>query len=311
ETRLTGEVKLSGSEGSRRVDLDLEADSLSLPVMLALALDGSIDGLLVSDLAELTDWQDRPFDLSNLEHVNGRVKLRAETLTLGQGFTLANAVLEAELEPGRITITKLEGQALGGAVSGAFKLEKTAAGAEMSGALGLWDIRLDRSKGASDAPVGAGQLQLTLEVNGQAVSPRALVPVLTGKGELQLKSALWERLSAKAIETAADAVLSGETEPTGEPVRQTLRTALANEALELGDLEVPVEIGAGALRIATFSVDRPEAQVTNQTTIDLAELKIDSEWKLQPKAARGSTTPLPSISVIYVGPLTSMGSLEP
>src|SRR5690606_6405724 len=143
ETRLTGEVKLSGSEGSRRVDLDLEADSLSLPVMLALALDGSIDGLLVSDLAELTDWQDRPFDLSNLEHVNGRVKLRAETLTLGQGFTLANAVLEAELEPGRITITKLEGQALGGAVSGAFKLEKTAAGAEMSGALGLWDIRLD------------------------------------------------------------------------------------------------------------------------------------------------------------------------
>src|SRR5690606_5982964 len=164
---------------------------------------------------------------------------------------------------------------------------------------------------ASNAPVGAGKLQLTLQIKGEAVSPRALVPVLTGKGELQLKSARWERLSASAIETAADAVLSGKTEPTGEPVRQTLRTALASEPLELGDIEVPVEIGAGALKIATISVDTPEAQVTNQTTIDLTELKIDSEWKLQPKSSRGSTTPLPAISVIYVGPLRSMGSLEP
>lgn len=311
ETRLTGAVELSGSEGARRVDLDLNADRFSMPVLLALALDGSIDGLLISDLGELTEWQDRPFDLSNLEHVNGRVKLQADTLVLGQGFGLANAVLEAELEPGRITITKLEGQALGGAVSGAFKLEKTAAGAEMSGALGLWDLRLDRIKGASDAPIGAGRLQLSLQLKGQAVSPRALIPVLTGKGELQLKSARWERLSASAIETAADAVLTGETEPTGEPVRQILRTALASQPLELGDIEAPVEVGSGALRIASFSVDRPEAQVSNQTTLDLTELKVDSEWKLQPKASRGSTTPLPGISVIYVGPLRSLGSLEP
>ena len=311
QTRLTGEVKLSGAQGARKLDLDVSAGSLSLPAMLALALDGSIGSLVVGEVAELTEWRDRPFNLSNLDHVSGRVRLRADTLALGEGFGLANAVLEAELEPGRIAITKLEGQALGGAVSGAFKLEKTAAGAEMSGALGLWDFRLDRIKGASDTPVGAGRLQLTLELKGQAVTPRALIPVLTGKGELELKTARWERLSANAVETAADAVLSGKTEPTVEPLRQVLRTALASRPLELGDLKISVELGAGALRVESFSVDAPEALVTNQTTIDLSELKIDSEWKLQPKAARGSATPLPGVSVIYVGPLISLGSLEP
>ncbi len=311
-TQLSGEVKLGGTEDPRRVDLDLKADSASLPRLLALALDRGLEGAdIPGDIAALSQWQEEPFNFSNLDHVNGTIKLQAETLALGRGFGLADAVLEAKIEPGRITITKLEGRALGGAISGAFKLEKTAAGGQVSGAFGLWDIRLDQIKGASNAAVGAGRLQLTLQVNGQAVTPRALLPVLTGKGELELKNARWDRLSAKAIETAADAVLSGNSAPTGEPLRQALRTALASESLTLGDRKVPVEVGAGALRVEAFTVETPEAQIVNQTTVDLTEFKIDSEWKLQPKATRGSATPLPGISVIYVGPLQSVASLEP
>lgn len=311
-TQLTGEVRLSGSESAREMDLDLKANSVSLPGILALALDGSIDGLVIRDLAEITDWRDRPFDFSNLEHISGRIKLEADTLALGESFALSDAVIEAVLEPGRVTITKLEGQALGGAVSGAFKLEKTTAGGQISGAFGLWNLRLDQIKGASDAPLGAGSLQLSLELSGQAITPRALLPVLTGKGELELKSARWERLSPRAIEKAADAMLSSSNgEATAEHLQQLLRTALASEPLSLGDLKVPAEIGAGALKVGTFSIETPEAQVTNQTTVDLAEQKIDIEWKLQPKLPRGTRAPLPGISVIYVGPVQSLGSLEP
>jgi hypothetical protein len=312
KVRLSGEAKLGGTSETRTLDLDLKADSASLPRLLALALDTEIQtSEIPADIAQLSQWQDQPFDFSNLEHVNGSLNLKADTLALGQGFELADAVLEAQIEPGRITITKLEGRALGGAVSGAFKLEKTAAGGQMSGAFGLWDIRLDHIKGASNAPIGAGSLRLTLQVNGQAVTPRALIPVLTGKGELQFRNARWERLSAKAIEAAADAVLSGDTAPTGEPLRQALRTALAREPLLLGDLKIPVVVGAGALRIDGFTVETPEAQIINRTTIDLTEVAIDSEWKLQPKATRGGGTPLPGISVVYVGPLKSIASLEP
>jgi len=310
-SRLSGEARLTGPEGARKLDLDLEADRISLPRLIALALDGGNESSAVADVAELLQWRDEPFDFGNLANVNGRLRLQTNALVLGEGFGLSDAVLEAEVEPGRINITKLEGQALGGAASGAFKLEKTAAGAEMSGAFGLWDIRLDRITGASDAPIGSGQLRLTLQISGQAVTPRALIPVLTGKGELELKAARWDRLSPAAVETAADAVLTGRTAPTGEPLRQALRTALASAPLPLGSRKVPVVVGEGAIKIGAFTIETPQARVTNRTTIDLAEIKIDSEWKLEPKAARGSTAPLPGMSVIYVGPLKSLASLEP
>lgn len=310
--RLTGTVALSGlTAGDRKLNVELQTDTVSLPHLLSFALAPDVDGTPVAELSDGSQWPDRPFDFSNLEDLNGHLKLQAKTLELGQGFGLSDAQIEAEIAPGRLSITKLEGQALGGAVSGAFKLEKTTAGAQTSGAFGLWDIRLDRIKGASGAPVGTGQLRLSAEFQGQAITPRALIPVLTGRGELELKSVRWERLAPGAVEVAADTVLSGQTAPTGEPLRQALRSALASKPLMLGNQKLAIEIDAGALKIAAFSVETPEANVVNQTTVDLADLKIDSEWKLEPKATRGSTTPLPGISVAYVGPLKSIASLEP
>ncbi|MCL4766915.1 MAG: AsmA family protein [Hyphomicrobiaceae bacterium] len=308
DTRLAGQVRVTGPQGARRLDADLKSDAVSLPRIVALALDG---GRGPDAAADALRWRDEPFDLGNLEHLNGRVKLQAGALALGDGFGLSDAVLEIDLGPGRFTVSKLEGRALGGAMSSAFKLEKTAAGATLSGVLGLWDIRLDQIAGASNAPFATGRVQLSLQFTGQAVTPRALIPVLKGKGELELKSARWERLSPGAIETAADAVLAGRTAASGEPLRQALRTALAAGPLPLGSRKIPVEVGEGALRVAAFPVDTPQALMTNETTIDLAELKIDSEWKVEPKAARSRTALLPGMSVIFVGPLQSLASLEP
>ncbi len=313
DAHLTGRVSLSGPQGERRLEAELEADAISLPRILGLALDRgkARPAASGSDVAEAAPWRDEPFDLGNLEHIDGRVGLKAGSLSLGEGFSLADAVVELEVGPGRLTVSKLEGRALGGAMSGAFKLEKTTAGAALSGALGLWDIRLDQITGASNAPFAAGRVQLTLQFSGQAVTPRALIPVLKGKGELELKSARWERLSPGAIEAAADAVLTGRSATGGESLRQVLRTALAAGPLPLGSRKIPVELGEGALRIGAFPVDTPQALATNETTIDIAELKIDSEWKLEPKAARSRTARLPGISVIFVGPLQSLASLEP
>lgn len=311
DAHLTGEATLKGLGDARKLHLDLKADRISLPHLMSLALEGRNENSPLPDVAAILQWRDEPFDFSNLAHVNGRIRLHADALALGEGFALSDAVIEAELEPSRITITKLEGQALGGALSGAFKLEKTAAGAEMSGAFGLWDIRLDRITGVTGAPVGTGRLQLSLQISGQAVTPRALTSVLAGKGELELKSARWERLSPAAIESTADAVLAGRTTANGEALHQALRTALASAPLQLGDRKVSVQVGEGAIKIDTFTTETPKANVTNRTTIDLAELKIDSEWKFEPKAARGSTSPLPGMSVIFVGPLRSLASLEP
>ncbi|MGE8942139.1 AsmA family protein [Leptospira interrogans] len=311
KSRVSGEINLSGSQDARRIDATLNADEVSLPRLLAFVLDGSRAPTETDD-ALASNWREEPFDFDNLEHVRGTIKLQTDALTLEEGFGLSAATVEADIEPGKVSVTKLEGRALGGAVSSAFKIEKGAAGAGVTGVFGLFDIRLDQIVGATETPVGAGSANMNVQFSGQAVTPRALISVMTGKGELELKSASMERLSPNAVEATTEAVLLGRVVGSGDGLKQELRRTLATGPLSLGTRTVPVILGEGALRIDALSVETPAAVVTNRTTIDLGELKIDSEWRFQPTAAsRARQASLPGISVIQVGPLLSYASLEP
>lgn len=311
KSHVSGEINLSGSQDDRRIDAALSADDISLPRLLAFVLDGSRPPAETDDVLA-SHWREEPFKFDNLDHVRGSLKLQADSLTLEEGFGLSAATVEAEIEHGTISVKKLEGRALGGAVSSAFKLEKGAAGAGVTGVLGLWDIRLNEIVGAGEAPVGAGSANMSVQFSGQAVTPRALISVMTGTGELELKSAAMERLSPEAVEAATEAVLLGRAAGSGDGLKQELRRRLTAGPLPLGTRTVPVTVGEGALRIDALSVETPAAVVTNRTTIDLGELKIDSEWRFQPKAEwRTQHTSLPGISVIQVGPLLSYASLEP
>jgi hypothetical protein len=125
------------------------------------------------------------------------------------------------------------------------------------------------------------------------------------------------RLSPAAIETVANAVLGGKVEASGPGLEPALRAALAARPLDLGTRKIPLRIVDGAIRVSTFSMEAPEGRASNQTTMELASLKLDSEWKLEPRGRARSRTgaagrpALPGISVIYVGPLAALHTLEP
>ncbi len=311
-SRVSGTVAVSGPERARRLDIAVKADDISLPRLFGLVLDGRRASSQETDEALASHWREEPFDFTNLDNVTGSLRIETDALTLEEGFGLSAANLEAEFTPELITVSKLEGRALGGAVSSAFKLERGAAGAKLSGVFGLWDVQLAKIVGTSDVPIGTGAAQLSVQFSGQAVTPRALISVITGKGELELKQASMHRLAPGAIEATAEAVLTGRVVPRGEALQQGLRQAFAEGPLPMGDRTIGVDLGEGALRVRAFDIDTPKAVVSNQTTIDLGELKIDTEWKFSPKpAARITPAQLPGVSVIYVGPLVSYASLEP
>jgi hypothetical protein len=78
-----------------------------------------------------------------------------------------------------------------------------------------------------------------------------------------------------------------------------------------------VEIADGAAKFAPFDLPSPAGATKVTTTIDLNSLVVDSAWLLEPKApdapAPGQTPKgaLPSVSVVYVGPLRDAWMLEP
>ncbi len=75
---------------------------------------------------------------------------------------------------------------------------------------------------------------------------------------------------------------------------------------------VAVEIADGQLRAKPLVVDAAEGRATGTASIDLKTLALDSEWRLEPKAAApGERAALPGIVVTYRGPVAVLGSLEP
>lgn len=310
ESTVRGELSLAGPREGRTLEAKLRADTISLPRMAALFLasEGSADAAAP---AAAVAWAERPIDLSRLKRLSGRVLVEARKASVGE-LELENLTLELGLEPGKLTMSKLEGRALGGIVSSSLELKQAATVPALAGTVGFWDVPLDRL-GRPNAPLAGGKAQFAAQISGQGASLGMILSTLAGRGELEFKTARLERFAPGAFEATADAFISGRIENTREAFGKALRTALLSGHLPLGSRRVPFEIAGGILRLAAFSVDAGEVRATNETTIDLQEFKVDSAWKIEPRPRRlpAGKGPLPGISVVYVGPLLDFPSIEP
>ena len=262
-------------------------------------------------------WPDRPFDPSTFDAVQGRVKLAMGSLSLGQGLDLADASLDAELTPGQIKITNLDGRALGGELKARLVLEKAPmAGAALAGALRIDDARLEAIAGKASA---SGAASLIMQFSGRALTPLAVVQALQGKGELTLGAGQIQRHSPSAVPRAIDAILDGKADAGGESLRKLLREGLAAGAVRLPATKLALQINDGAVKVQKLDIATEDARGSVETSVELTTMKFDSEWRLQPKgppkrvlaSQAANKTPLPGISLVYVGPLGSIATIDP
>ena len=77
-----------------------------------------------------------------------------------------------------------------------------------------------------------------------------------------------------------------------------------------------VEIGDGALKLGKVQIEMAEGRSTFATAVELATMRIDSEWQIEPKLSKGpAASPtrafLPPVTVVYTGKLSQFAALEP
>lgn len=262
-------------------------------------------------------WPDRPFDTAALDTVQGRFKLSMGTFSLGQGLNLADASIDAELAPGQIKITNLDGRALGGELKARFVLEKAPmAGAALAGALRIDDARLESLAGKSAA---SGPGNFLAQFSGRALTPLALVQALQGKGEISLGAGQILRHSPSSVPRAIDTVLDGKADAGGEGLKKVLLEGLAASPVRLPATKLALLIADGAVKIQKLDIATEDARGSIETTIELGSMKFDSEWRLYPKgppkrvlaSQATKTKALPGISLVYVGQLADIGTIEP
>jgi hypothetical protein len=192
------------------------------------------------------------------------------------------------------------------------RIDKVAAGAELSGNLRLAGGSLQAVAGsAGGKPRAAGTIGGEIKFSGKGTSPRNALSVLQGSGTLELGDAKLTALWPGAIAVAAEAALKTDPDKLAAVAREALVTGFAGGQLPLpGTLKV--EIADGRLSIKPFAIDTADGRAQGGASLDLRALTLDSEWRLDPKPAGPDDKPaLPTVTLTYRGPVTSLGSLEP
>ena len=314
-SEVAGILTLSRPEGGAvSADASLFVAKASLADLLAPVL--AQRGPAPHDAASPI-WPDRPFDAAAFDALQGRIKLAMGTLSLAPGLDLADASLEAELTPGQIKLTNLDGRALGGELKARLVLEKAPmAGAALAGALRIDDARLESLAGKSTA---TGAASLLAQFSGRALTPLALVQALQGKGELTLGSTQLLRHSPSTVPRAIDAVLDGKADAGGEALRKLLSEGLTAGTVRVPATKLALQIADGAVKVQKLDFATDDARGSLETTVELTSLKFDAEWRLQPKgppkrvlaSQSANKGALPGISLVYVGPLGGLPTIEP
>lgn len=317
DSKIDGRLSVTRPEGaSAVVSAKLDVDEASIPGLLTAVLDRSVTAQVEAE--PLTEgkviWPEHPFDFAALKGVEGKVEVDFGTLSLDQGMAIQKAHLDVALSPDKITVTKLEGRALGGELTATLDVERAAGGATVSGNVQLHGAQLASGSAEKNAEETAS---LSLEFSGRASTPGALLTVASGKGELKIGEAKMPAPTPFAVVATSEAVLTGEAGGTGEALAKALREQFAAGKVQIGPRVIAIEIADGAAKLAPFTLQSDAGRTAVETTIDLASLVVDSAWLVEPRAPdveqpdRPRKGALPSLNVVYTGPLKDLWTLEP
>jgi uncharacterized protein involved in outer membrane biogenesis len=313
-SRLSGQMTISAVAGRRRVEASLNADELSIAKLLSPLLDQRFAVAGVAEavmLGRQTPWPDEPFSASMLDAFEGQIRLNCKRLTLAEGVSLRRAKLSVVLLPGKIDVKEIAGAGLGGQFRAALSIEKAQAGAEVRGTLDF-GIALEEFSSGSP-PRAIGPMSGTIAFAGRGLSPRAVMSALQGEGSITFGEAKLTALWPGAIDAAADAALKAETGKLASAVRQALASGLGAGTLLLKQKALALEVADGQLRTKSLVVDTGEGRTSGTARLDLKALTLDSQWRLEAKAPAAGTAvkPLPVVTVLYRGPITALGAIEP
>lgn len=313
-SRLTGRIKLFKVEDQPRIDAALDTDEVSVAKLLAPLLDQrlAITGVAEAALSgRQSVWPEEPFSAGAFDALTGSIQLDCRRLVLAEGIALDGAKLAIALDAGKIEIEDVSGKALGGQFKAKLQIAKAPAGAQLRGSLSF-GAALEAFPGGTP-PRASGPLNGTLEFAGRGLSPRSLIQALAGQGRIEFGEAKLDTLWPGAIPLAADAAIRAEPEKLAAVVRRGLAAGLSTGNLPLGQKRLVLEVADGQLRVQSFAIDTREGRATGVASLDLKSLTFDSQWRLEAKAgiAGAGGKQLPAVTVVYGGPVASLGMVEP
>ncbi|MGE0023440.1 MAG: AsmA family protein [Hyphomicrobium sp.] len=334
---LSGQVAVTAHDGGKStIDASLAANKASFAALFAPLLgtdtaESALDTVAASGAAPQVKrppaaaageaapapeiiWPDQSFDLSLLGRVDGKLALTLGSLELEPGLAMGNVRIAAELSPDGVKVASLEGDMLGGRLTSDFDMAKAPAGINLSGKIAIDIYGTTPPQGAARQPGDAVAFEATFA--GRALSPASVMAALDGKGMVTVGDATLNGNSPTAVAGVVRAALTGQGPSGGWQLTEAMKGALKQGEVKLGKITIPVTVSDGALKLDKVRIDMPDGRSTFATAVELATMKIDSEWQIEPKldaglAAQPARAALPPVTVVYTGKLNQYATLVP
>lgn len=275
------------------IDGELRADTIDIAGLAAAAT-----GIARAGKGERR-WSDTPFALLWVPTLAGRMSISAAQAGLAPSLQVSKFRAALRFADADVTAEGIEGELLGGRLSGALTVRRGTDGLGLQGRIAVTDADATQLLfGEGTAPL-TGQAALTLQFEGVGRTPRALVGSLTGSGTLTLQHARIAALDPKAFAAAMQSVDQGL--PIDAPrVRDVAGRALDAGPLALPQAEATLTVAAGVARIDTFKARTEGADLAVVGAYDLSDSRIDLRLAMAGSAAGMSLQP--EIVVMLKGP---------
>ena len=324
---VTGTVAGQPVQGSAHFDtggakmqfkLAASADTVSLPSLLGMLVawqrtpsTEEMLGALGAGASEV--WPSRGFSLGVIENAEGDIKLNAKNLSLGSPFQVTGASLIARVDKDGLAVTDLKGRLFGGTFAASGNLSPRGAGAELKAHAEIKGGKLEElSKSVAGANLAKGPFDLAFTVAGEGLSPPGLVAGLSGEGTLALGAGVLQALTPDPLRrvavVAAKKTIKVDKDQIAAEAR-AVREKLTKGFYKYAPAKFAFEVKNGTLRLTPAMLTSTGAQTKINAYVELASLKLDSEWAIS--LIGGASKDVPPVNLVFTGSLAKPGEIAP
>lgn len=321
-TSVTGDLSIvpvavvAGAPARRRIEGRIDAGDLPVLALLTPALQRSPTAR--NNAGSI--WPEDAIDFSRIDAVEGSIEMTAGRMLIGDRLWLDEVRMTLAFDPKKIEIQSLEGDGLGGRWSGAWRMDRIAGGAQMSGAVRVTSAALDALAASAGRSGGAsGVFNGVMTATARGTSLRSMFAAASGGGSIDLGDVQVGHLSPQGVFDAIDTAMTGPAETFGAVLRQKLQAGRENLRLTLGPRVLPFELTDGTLRLKPVVFELVDGLVRPSLTVDLTTFDVNSSWSVEartrPPAGSGKSTTaavvaIPGVRFTTAGRLGDLAKAE-
>jgi hypothetical protein len=315
---MNGNAHFEIGGAKTRFALTGSADTISLPSLLGVLVawhrtpsTEEMLGSIGNGASEV--WPARGFSLGPIEKSEGSISLKANTMTLGSSLKIHGAALAASVGKEGLSITDLTGRLFGGEFAYSGTLSPRGNGAELTARADVKGGKLeDFAASVTGSNLAKGPFDLAFAVQGEGLSPPGLVAGLGGQGTLALGAGTLQALTPDPLRrvaaTAAKKTVNADKDEIAAQA-QSVRDKITKGSYKFAPVQFAFDIKNGTLRLTPATLTGANAETKINGYLELASLKLDSEWALSLAGSRNSD--VPPVSLVFTGALNKAGEISP